>query len=458
MKFKILEKRKEFFDSKFINTINNPKIFWNNINTLLYNRNSNKKDTIELTNNSGKILNRNETADYLNEYFINLPQKTIEKEYGDINKINPIPTNNYSNPNSIFLENVDEVEIIDIINNLNNSNSTSVDEINSKVIKECAFILCKILPHYLNQCFISGKFPDCLETAEIIPIYKKCGDKNEAKNYRPISLLNVISKIFEACIYNSIYAFLDKNNFFKNNQFGFIKGSNTTSACITFIDKIQRALNDGKLVCTIFLDVAEAFDCVVRYLLLFKLERIGVRGNALALFDSFINNREQSVFLNDFLSKQKETKFGVAQGSKLGPLLFIVFMNDIFDLKLNGNLQLYADDSSINYMADNIETMHKMINEDLEKICNWFKNNMLVLNGDKTKLLFYNSHRKKIPNLPNIFLNNSKLELVNEIKYLGSELNWNSHINNITKKVQPYIGIFRRIAFICGDNVKKMMY
>lgn len=202
--------------------------------------------------------------------------------------------------------------------------------------------------------------------AKIIPIYKNSGSKDDVKNYRPISLLNIISKIFEACIYDRLYSFLDSKFFFKHNQFGFLRQSNTTSACISFVDKIQRGLNENRFVCTIFLDVAKAFDCVVRSV-------------ALELFDKYIYNRFQSVSI----SEKKETKYGVAQGSKLGPLLFIIYMNDIFELKLNGKLQLYADDSSLTYIANDPESLLKMITEDLDKISHWFKNNILVLNAKK---------------------------------------------------------------------------
>lgn len=462
VKTKITEKRKEFLDSRFKNSVDNPKKFWNNINELLYNKSIKKNEALEIKDISGTRLNEIETANYFNNFFINLPLNTIENEYGNINNLKPNLTSKFTTKNSIFLRNVDENEIINIINKLKNSNSTGIDEITTKIIKECSDSLIGILPHYINNAFSNGTFPDCLKIAKVIPIYKKMGSRGDIKNFRPISLLNIISKIFEACLYSRLYSYLERVNFFNNNQFGFLKSSNTSSACISYIDKIQRALNDNKSACTIFLDVSKAFDCVDRQTLSKKLEQLGIRGNVLNLLNSYINNRKQTVQVNESIGDLQETKYGVAQGSKMGPLLFLIYVNDLFDLELTGNLQLYADDSSLTYISNNLSEIKNSIDNDLIKISDWFKNNLLVLNGDKTKILFYNSRRREIYSFPDIFLNNTKIIKVEEMKYLGliidSDLTWNAHINFITKKVSPYIGVFRRISFVCGDRVKLMLY
>lgn len=285
---KIIQKRKEFFDSKFIDTINDPKKFWKNINSLIYNKNSEKRDTCQIKNKSGQLLNDKQTANTFNEQFINLPQKTIKNEYGNIEKIDKKLSFDCFVAKSMFLCHVDEREIYNTIMNLKNSYSIGVDKISTKIFKECAINLSRILPNFINESFDSGVFPDSLKIAKVIPIYKKCGSKEDPTNFRPISLLNIISKVQEACMHKRIYSYLESINFFSNNQFGFLKASNTTSACISYIDRVQRALNDNKIVGTLFLDIAKAFDCVNREILSKKLNQIGVRDNVLKLFESYI--------------------------------------------------------------------------------------------------------------------------------------------------------------------------
>lgn len=170
----------------------------------------------------------------------------------------------------------------------------------------------------------------------------------------------------------------------------------------------------------------------------------------------------QIVELDGERSSLGKTKFNVAQGSKLGPLLFLIYMNDIFNLKIHGSLQLYADDSSITYICNDIDTLRSHIKEDLKTICDWFKNNLLVLHGDKTKFISFNSNRVEFNNLGDLFLNNSKIEKVGVFKYLGlnidSNLTWNAQVDHVIKKVKPYVGVFKRLAFICNDHVKRLLY
>lgn len=249
----IVEKRKKYYDKKFEKTLNNPKLFWKNNNELVYNKRGENGSDIVIRNDSGETLSNSETAELLNNYYINLPQNILEGEYGDLGQLKLNFTGEYNSPNSIFMNATNVQEILEIILNLKNSNSFGTDGFSSKLYKKCAEPLSKILTYYINQSIENGLFPENLKMAKIIPIYKKCGDKSDYKMYRPISILKIESKIFEACIYGRIYNFLETKKFFENNQFGFTRNSNTSSACITYIDKIQRALNEKKWCAQYFL-------------------------------------------------------------------------------------------------------------------------------------------------------------------------------------------------------------
>lgn len=445
-----MKKRKQFYDLRFGETENNPKKFWKNINHLIYNKNPKKQCEIEIRDGDGKMINTVETVNKFNKYFINLPKTVLETQYGNLNELIINSTINQSSVNSLFLEPTDETEIMAAINKLKNTYSSGIDERPAHIYKNTSHNMSKIMAFYVNNSFESGQFPDELKTAKIVPIHKNIGSKFDIKMYRPISILNIESKIFESCMYDRLYSFLEGQNFFKTNQFGFVKKSNTNAACITLIDKIQRALNENRMVCTVFLDVSKAFDCVDRKILMDKLEKLGIRGIAYNLFNSYINGRSQIVQIGKTKSEIDETKFNIAQGSKLGPLLFLVQMNDIFTLDLNGFIQLYADDSSITYVADDLNSMKLMIGEDLVKINKWFKNNLLVLNEDKTEIIFYNTHRNELSKITDLKFENTKINRVTEHKYLGltidSNLTWDQHINKIMKKVKPYVGVFRRIS------------
>lgn len=232
---------------------------------MIYNKQTNKSEQYGLKNENGQSLNDKEIADAFNEYFIKLPIIVLENEYGNLNNYTRKLTSNYSNGRSMYMMPTDEVEMYNAILKLNNGNSTGTDGIKSKIFKKCAVQFSNILSYYVNIEFENGNYPDELKTAKIVPIYKKSGEKSELKNYRPISILNTMSKIYETCLYNRLYNYLESIDFFKSNQFGFIKKSNTTSACITFVDGLQRALNENQIVCSIFLDVANIIVLTVIY-------------------------------------------------------------------------------------------------------------------------------------------------------------------------------------------------
>lgn len=201
--------------------------------------------------------------------------------------------------------------------------------------------------------------------------------------------------------------------------------------------------------------------------LLHKMERLGIRGLAKDIFSSYLNDRGQTVNIGCDFSKIKEMDYNVPQGSCLGPLLFLIYINDILDLKLNGKTQLYADDAAITWVVNDLEELYDQINKDLDKITKWFEKffflkNTLIVNIEKTNLLIYNSKRGTYTEFPEISTNGQKISRVECVRYLSllidSNLNWERQIEKMIKIINPYMAIFRRIAPTCGDDIKRMLY
>lgn len=335
------------YNSNIINaSLHNPKDMWKNINMIIYNKPNTMASISALANDNGDmIINRVSIANSFNIFF-----RDIGKCLHD-----NIPTNNTPcitelpnyNPSTMFLFDTTTPEVCAKIMSLKNS-ATINEGISANLCKQNANTLSPILSNLINTCFANGSFPQNLKISRIIPIYKD-GYPLLATNYRPISILPVFSKIFESICCNRINNFIHRHNIIHDNQFGFQKNSGTLSAATSLIDSLQINLDSTKngTAYAVFIDLRKAFDTVPHELLLRKLDRYGIRGNANSLINDYLSNRCQYVDLNDVRSDNliNNNKFGLPQGSNLGPLLFILYINDSFKLKLNGTLTLFADDA-----------------------------------------------------------------------------------------------------------------
>ena len=212
-----------------------------------------------------------------------------------------------------------------------------------KLIPDLIIIpLCNII----NLSFVSGSFPDPLKIVKVIPIHKN-GSTQDMNNYRPISLLSIFDKIMEKIMHERLYKFLELNNILYSKQFGFRKNNSTIDALIKITDKIRESVDKGKYGCGIFIDLRKAFDTVNHNILLLKMEHYGVRGPSLQWFRSYLSERKQYVYINGECSELKQISCGVPQGSVLGPLLFLIYINDLPNISKKLELYLFADDTNI---------------------------------------------------------------------------------------------------------------
>ena len=298
-----------------------------------------------------------------------------------------------------------------------------------------------------------------MKIAKVIPIFKK-GDPLVFSNYRPISLLSCFSKILEKIIYERTVNFIKKHNIFCKTQFGFREKHTTSQAILYFIDKIASATDNHKHTAGILLDFSKAFDTIDHEILLYKLNHYGIRGRALEWFRSYLSDRQQYVYLNHCESTYKYTSCGVPQGSLLGPLLFLCYINDIAHSSKLLTFILFADDSTVLFSHKDPNILVEIVNNELIHLNNWTQANKLSLNLQKTHyMLFSNS----LDNLPGqIVFNQTPIDRVHSAKFLGlfidDHLNWNTHLTNLNKLISRNAGIIYRLKQIFPIKILLMLY
>ena len=366
------------------------------------------------------------------------------------------------NPNSFVYYPTNAAEIINIVSNLSSKWSAGYDSIPVNIIKVSIPYIAEPLSQLINKSFLTGSFPQRLKIAKVCPVFKN-GDKHLFSNYRPISILPSFSKIYEKVISQRLLSFLESGNILVQNQYGFRQNRSTYMAMTEMLDKISAAIDNGEYPIGIFIDLSKAFDTINHSILLDKLEYYGIRGFALNWFESYLHSRQQYVFLDGASSAMCHINCGVPQGSILGPLLFILYINDI--VKCSDILQfiLFADDTNIFYSNSDISELERIVNVELSKLSNWFKANRLSLNATKTNfIIFGNKKVSKCGREFKLLLDGNVLERTDCTKFLGvyfdEKLKWHTHLNHISSKISKGLGMLGRVSKILPLNVLRTLY
>lgn len=455
----IINKAKtNYYNNIFTSDKSNKKL-WEEINSLL-NNNENSKHIESIIVNNDTITDSKTIANEFNNFFSTIGEKlntTFNSSQNDFTKYMPEKLNS-----TIRLQPATVSEISKIIYSLSNKSSCGLDNISQKLLKLVNLEITTTLTDLINKSISERVYPSCLKTAKIIPLFKN-GNKLDCNNYRPISLLSTFNKIFETKIKNDLSKFIEENNVLYINQFGFRKYHSTIDALIKTHDYIIDETRKKHKVIGIFIDLKKAFDTIDNTILIEKLKYYGIDGPFNDLLKSYVDNRKCFTEINGCISDSKTIKYGVAQGSVLGPLLFSLYINDIKQISRDKETNLFADDTNI-FCADSTyaKTLLKC-NEALNDCYLWMKANRLTINLDKTHFVDF-SRNKKNEIIPDkvIMLNNIKINEKDHTKYLGlilqNDLKWIKHISLIINKINSRIPLYYQIRDILSDNKKILIY
>lgn len=441
------------------NEKNNMRNTWKILNSILRPNNSKKCSEIVLGNTVYTCPNT--IASKFNDYFANIGPKLASTITHTGNDFSSYLTT--ANNNTCFLKPTNETEIVKIIHKMGSKKSAGHDNIKVDLIKTVANEIAKPLSIIFNSSLCSGVFPDDMKIAKVVPIYKK--DNPEVfGNYRPVSVLPCISKILERIVYNRSYDFLSKNDILYKKQYGFRTNHSTYMAVVDFINDVCRAINNDMKTVGIFMDLSKAFDTIDHSILLAKLNHYGFRGITQDWFRNYLSNRKQFVVYNSKKSQFENIKCGVPQGSILGPLLFILYVNDICNTSKVLKTILFADDTTCFYSHKNVNILCDTVNKELKEICNWFKANKLSLNAKKTNLMFLGTRfqTKNVRDDCNVFLDGCRLTRVTEAKFLGitidENLTWKKQIDIVCKSCARSIGVLNKVKLFLPEQALFKLY
>ena len=447
--------KKNYYSEYFNTNINNIKNTWKGIKEIINIKPSQKHQPTSLNINNELITDKISIANSFNDFFSTIASKLSDKI---------VPTNisfdaylNNPNPNSFFVQAVTEDEVSNYINSLETGKSNGPNSIPTNLLKLVSNTISNPLTSIINKSFSQGVFPDLLKMANVIPIFKK-GSKLDVSNYRPISLLSNISKIFENLMQSRLHSFLEKFQCLYKLQFGFRNKHSTTHTLIDIVETIRKTIDDGNYACGVFIDLQKAFDTVNHKILITKLRYYGIRGTPLNWFQTYLNNRSQFVSINGISSSIRNISTGVPQGSILGPLLFLIYINDLNKCIKHAKTYHFADDTNLLEVNSSLKLLNKNINHDLSSLVKWLRANKISLNANKTELVIFKSKHKKLTKNLNFRISGQKIIPVHSIKYLGIKLDENltfqPHINDLSIKLSRSNGMLSKIRhYITYDTL-----
>ena len=449
----IQKSKREFYTNSIHNNYSNPKQLWQNMHDVT-NRTTNQQISFIHDDSDNPILDPEETANKFNSFFTSLHEKINNSNCSqtkDFSKLQDFVQGKIPNETEFTIPLVTTHFIQSQLQNLRVSKATGIDDLSAKYLKFAAPIISEPLAKILNLSIQTGNYPDALKKAKVTTIFKR-GEKSDINNFRPISVLPIITGVFERHISKCLVSFLEQHGLIYEQQSGFRQRHSCLTSLTKITDTWLTALNNNETVGALFLDLTKAFDLVNHRILLQKLGLYKFSASTLSWFTSYISNRHQQVNISSKLSSSKEILAGVPQGSVLGPLLFIIYINDLPQHIKYCILELFADDATLYTSGPKVPSICSHLEADLKNFCEWCLDNDMILNVPKTKAIFITSKQKinKImADPPTLEAAGEEIQVSDREKLLGvqidSTLSWAHQVEATLKKCNSLLYLLNRI-------------
>jgi hypothetical protein len=455
------EAKQIFFRSKIEKSGNPLRTMWDIIKLETGRQPDDRNNEIEMKNDKNKITNL-ELANKFNKYFVEIAKLLTNEKFTKNNEaLKYLSVSKKIYPNRFKFKKLGKDEIIKITKAIKTKTSQDLWHMSTKLLKMIISDIADHLAILFNNCLKSGTFPDLLKMARIIPIFKK-GEISDLNNYRPISVLPVISKILEKVVAEQLVHFLTSNHILHPQQFGFQKGKGTRDGIASLVEYILKSFEEGYDTYAVFCDLSKAFDCVDHGILISKLDHYGVRDEEKKFFTSYLSMRKQCTEINNVRSDTEIIEYGVPQGSILGPILFLLYVNDLPHLsQQNNSIIMFADDTSLLFKDGGASSAIEM-EKVLDSVTGWFDDNNLVLNKTKTNVIHFSLRKENSQNEINNMLAQKSIEKTTQCKFLGvtldGKLQWGSHIERLCNNLSKAIYAIRKTNEICGRVAARSIY